>query len=713
MINELDSRWEAAASREPHFTILTAPRFRRANLTPASEREFFDSGEAIVESMLRIIEARFVPQFTPASVLEYGCGVGRMALPFARRAGFVTAVDRSPTMLDLAREQAERRGVTNVDFRAPAELFATAQKFDLVNCYLVFQRMPQNEGLALLRQLVACLGARGIGVFHFLIRTDTPRWVTGLRWLRERIPSINSAANLLRGHAFGEPFIASHTYNLDEVFRTLHDASIDAPHLIFEHSGGLASALVFIEAPSSFTALGSQLPKSPSPAGGSGNEERSDPGPINVAQLIADTSIDTLNHKADEYFAGLTDWEHHLAKPFSSVEETPQLLMNVGTLLQALRLKPGATILDFGSGTGWLSRFLTQLGFRVILLDVAETALRMARELYERLPVIGDRPAPEFVPFDGRHINLPDGSVDRIVSFDAFHHVPNPDAILREFSRILKPGGLVGFVEPGPRHSSSSMSQFEMRTYGVVENDVDVRAIWRTAQTCGFSEVKLLVFHNPPFYASLEEYDDLLAGGHTCERWLTSTRGFLRHVRSFVLARDGSERADSLTASGLASETYATVSSPVAEGTELLVDAVVTNTGTATWLSADAAVGGVALAVHLYDRAKVLLKFDYHWQRLTDPPRDIPPGEAVSCRFRLPALPAGQYLLEFRLRRTGGHLVLPSRLAPGDRHCPGRTWGSRSDPNESAGSGLYGSAAVRYCGESMRLTRSTKTPALS
>jgi hypothetical protein len=112
---------------------------------------------------------------------------------------------------------------------------------------------------------------------------------------------------------------------------------------------------------------------------------------------------------------------------------------------------------------------------------------------------------------------------------------------------------------------------------------------------------------------------------------------------------------------------------------------VVKNIGTATWLSADAAVGSVALAVHLYDRAKVLLKFDYHWQRLTDPPRDIPPGEAVSCRFRLPALPAGQYLLEFDCvaREVTWFSQVGSRSETVTVQVVAQ--GSRSDPNATAG----------------------------
>ena len=93
-----DLRWEAFAAREPYFAVLTAPQFLRANLTPDSEREFFASGEQYVEWLLRLIGERLVPEFAPVSTLEFGCGVGRLAIPFAKRAGRVTAVDRSPAV---------------------------------------------------------------------------------------------------------------------------------------------------------------------------------------------------------------------------------------------------------------------------------------------------------------------------------------------------------------------------------------------------------------------------------------------------------------------------------------------------------------------------------------------------------------------------------------------------------------------------------------
>jgi SAM-dependent methyltransferase len=642
IVSASDRRWEAFAAREPYFAVLTAPQYLRANLTAASEREFFASGEDYVDWMLRLIGESLVPEFAPMSTLEYGCGIGRLAIPFARRAGRVTAVDRSPTMLATARAEAERQGITHIDFQSPATLFAAGRKFDLVNCYGVLQRMASADGLALLRQLVGLLGSGGIGAFHVPYRTTTSALVETSRRIRARIPVVNGVVNKLRGKPFDEPFVASHSYVLDDVFQLLDDAfrarfgaPIAASHLTFEHQQGFSAAIVFVRAPLEH----GRQPVRPRP--------RAD-NAVDVKELIAQTSLEDLNRTAEEYFSTLSSWEHHLAKPFNTADDTPTLLTGVATMLQGLRLAAGMTVLEFGAGSGWLSRFLTQLGCRVILLDVSPSALAIAREVYERLPIIGERPRPQFLTFDGRSIDLPDGSVDRIVSFHAFHHVPNPDAVLREFGRVLKPGGVAGFVEPGSRHSHDPQSQFEMRAYRVVENDVDVHAIARTARACGFADMKLAIFHAPPFHVSLDEFEDFLADSSAGERWTNSTREFLRHVRTFFLFKEGTERLDSRSGDALACRIDATlVGGPGREDSPLVVDVEVRNDGTAVWLKADEEYGGVALGVHLYDAAGKLLDFNFHRQRLTDTAlREILPGETVAGRVTMPALRPGQYILE-------------------------------------------------------------------
>lgn len=623
--------WDRFAAREPYFAAITDPRFLRASLTPEHERLFFASGESVVSWMLGVIDAALAPQFAPMSTLEFGCGPGRLALPLAQRPGSVVAVDRSPAMLDTARAEAVRRRLDQIVFQSPEELFGTPRTFDLVVCYHVLQRLRRQEGLAVFRRLLASIGPDGVGVFQWCCRTREPLLVGASRWIRERVPMANTVANRARGKPAGDPFIPTHVYEIDEMLAEFDAAGLGPVHVAVERHDSLDYAVAFAHrrvTPRARTTSATMPPTGP---------------PVAVA--VSDAALDEWNRAAEAYFATLTSWDHHLAKPFSQVEETPTLLASLAVLLQAIRLTPGMTVLEFGAGSGWLSRFLTQMGCRAILLDVSPTALRIAREHYERQPVIGDRPEPAFLEFDGRRIALPDASVDRIVCFDAFHHAPNPAEVIAEFARVLRPGGLAGFVEPGPRHAEAPRSQFESHTYGVVELDVDVHEIWRAAHASGFADLRLSVFHAPPYHVSLGEYEDLLAGGPAGAGWLASTRAFLRHVRSFYLVKQGLERADSRSPAGLACEIRAVLVDG-RPGQPIAIDATVTNAGTATWLASGTPVGGVGLGVHLYDASGTLLTFDFHVEALTSPPRDLVPGETVSCRVTLPPLAPGQYRIE-------------------------------------------------------------------
>lgn len=234
---------------------------------------------------------------------------------------------------------------------------------------------------------------------------------------------------------------------------------------------------------------------------------------IDVRELIRTLTVEELCQRAEEYFAKLTNWDYLLAKPFGLNTETPELLFGFAQVLQGLRLLPDLTVLDFGAGSCWASRYLTQLGLQVIALDASSSALKIGRELYARNPVFGDKPAPQFLVFNGHKIDLPDASVDRIMCLDAFHHVPNPSETLEEMCRVLKESGIAGFNEPGPSHSKSPRSQYEMRHSRVVENDINIHEIWDAAQKAGFTRIELSVFNSLPFYLSLDQFEDYLKGG--------------------------------------------------------------------------------------------------------------------------------------------------------------------------------------------------------
>jgi SAM-dependent methyltransferase len=486
--------------------------------------------------------------------------------------------------------------------------------------------------MALLESLVERIGDGGIGVFQWPIRTAGSAMVAGSRWMREHVPGANAVANRLRKQPTDEPFVPTHAFELSEAL-ALFDLSIFRTHVAFERHESLDYAIAFAKRMerSSVVAM-----------------KASTPG--RAAASVADASdadIDRFNETAETYFSSLTNWDFHLAKPFGNPEETPTLLKSVAVLLQAMKLAPGLRVLEFGAGTGWLSSWLTEMGCQAVLLDVSPTALKIAEELYRRRPPSKDRPAPQFLVFDGRRIDLPDASVDRVICFDAFHHAANPNAVIREFARILAPGGIAAFAEPGPRHADAPQSRFEADTYGVVELDVDVHAIWRTAQDCGFTDIRMCVFHGTPYHVSLQEFEDLLAGGEAQAQWVVSTRQFLRYVRNFCLVKGGAARLDSRFTDGLKCDVrpaLTTVRSVAGE--PITIEATITNSGTATWLSPTAGRGGVRWGTHLYDSTRTLLAFDHVCEDLTAPPREIAPGESMRCRLTLPPMSPGRYLIE-------------------------------------------------------------------
>ena len=182
---------------------------------------------------------------------------------------------------------------------------------------------------------------------------------------------------------------------------------------------------------------------------------------VDVRALSDTLTVEELARTADDYYRNTLDFaDRYLAKPFDDPHDTPDLLGSFAHLLGGLRLAPGMAVLDFGAGAGWTTYFLTQLGCAVTALDVSPTALELAKKRFARLPPVGRQPEPRFLAFDGRRVDLPDASVDRIVCFDAFHHVPNPAAVMSELGRVLRPGGIAGFSEPGPHHSKAARSQY-------------------------------------------------------------------------------------------------------------------------------------------------------------------------------------------------------------------------------------------------------------
>ncbi|HEY2951986.1 MAG TPA: class I SAM-dependent methyltransferase, partial [Verrucomicrobiae bacterium] len=111
-----------------------------------------------------------------------------------------------------------------------------------------------------------------------------------------------------------------------------------------------------------------------------------------------------------------------------------------------LRLGPSSHVLEIGSGSGGPALFVARTaGCRITGLDVNEYGVKNANDLSRRqkldsLAQFQVADAAQSLPYAGNHF-------DAVLSNDAMCHVPRRRDVLREWFRVLKPGGQMLFTD--------------------------------------------------------------------------------------------------------------------------------------------------------------------------------------------------------------------------------------------------------------------------
>jgi len=107
----------------------------------------------------------------------------------------------------------------------------------------------------------------------------------------------------------------------------------------------------------------------------------------------------------------------------------------------------GKTVLDIGCGDGGISVAFAERGAIIIGLDNDANRIRLANNKAKEHAVDA-----KFILVNAEAIGLPDALFDVIICNAVIEHVFNPDKLISEISRLLKPGGFL-FLDTPSRYS--------------------------------------------------------------------------------------------------------------------------------------------------------------------------------------------------------------------------------------------------------------------
>ena len=100
-------------------------------------------------------------------------------------------------------------------------------------------------------------------------------------------------------------------------------------------------------------------------------------------------------------------------------------------------------MLDFGCGPGSyiipLAKLIGESG-KICALDIHPIAIQKVKDIALKKQLAN----VETILSDCQ-TGLPDNSLDVVLLYDAFHHLSDPDVVLKELHRVLKPGGILSF----------------------------------------------------------------------------------------------------------------------------------------------------------------------------------------------------------------------------------------------------------------------------
>jgi len=138
--------------------------------------------------------------------------------------------------------------------------------------------------------------------------------------------------------------------------------------------------------------------------------------------------------RLSEFYATRADYHAMTAKPEKRDHVQVKLLLN--------HIKPSDTCVEFGCGGGVVLEAVAERAKSVVGMDIASLGLQKA------IARSNARQNAFYLQADVAYAPLRNACADVVYSLEVLEHVWNPEAVLSEMVRVLRPGGLLFISTP-------------------------------------------------------------------------------------------------------------------------------------------------------------------------------------------------------------------------------------------------------------------------
>lgn len=243
-----DKAWESWGASDPYFGVLTDDRFREGSIDQTRE-DFFYSGEAFIADMIEQFEQQFGP-LSRGRAMDFGCGVGRLAIPLARRFQSVIGIDISRSMLAEARRNSDAIALSNIHWGLSDDMLTQAGTgLDYINSYIVLQHIPTKRGISMIRRMIEILAPGGGLMLHISLKRRASFAQRVAYILRHHVPGGSALVNVATGRKINEPPMQMNEYPLTDLLDLIERAGCKRMVCIPEMHNGVLTTIIMARKP--------------------------------------------------------------------------------------------------------------------------------------------------------------------------------------------------------------------------------------------------------------------------------------------------------------------------------------------------------------------------------------------------------------------------------------------------------------------------------